>query len=390
MGRGRPGTGVEALKTCIRIGFPYQGKRVRETLDLKPTPANIRAAERMVDEIRRKISVGAFDYAEYFPNSPRAGERKNQTFEEYARKWVATLTVQRSTLKGYKLAIEGFWIPAFKGMALADIRYTDIAKAVKDKADAVGPKAVNNTLIPLRRVLKAAMADRLLKDNPAVEIKSLPNQLPEPDPFSVEEMERIIAYMREKYAPPVANYFEFAFMTGMRTSELIALRWGDVDWGSKTVTVRRARVRYREKTTKTAKSRTVDLNTRALAALERQRHITFMTEGDPIIFNNPGNGRQWSSDRWQRVAYFYPALKALKIRKRNAYQTRHTFATTALMGGINPAYISKQLGHANTAMLFRHYSKWIDGADKGAEARKLDALFVQNLSTAIAKPAETR
>jgi integrase len=390
MGRGRPGTGVEPLKSCIRIGFPYQGKRARETLDLKPTPANIRAAERLVEEIKRKISVGAFEYAEYFPNSPRAGLKQSQTFEEYAKKWLSTLTVQRSTLKGYKLAIEGFWVPAFKGKLLQDIRYTDVAKAVKDKADEVGPKTVNNVLIPLRRVFRAAIADKLLKDNPALEVKNLTVQKPDPDPFDRTEMERIIAYMREKYPPQIGNYFEFAFMTGLRTSELIALRWGDVDWNRSTVTVRRARVRFREKTTKTAKPRDVDLNGRALDALRRQKAITFMIEGDPIIFNNPNNGRPWSSDRWQRVNFFYPALKALKIRKRNAYQTRHTFATTALMGGINPAYIAKQLGHANTAMLFKHYSKWIDGADKGAESRKLDALFAHELPTGVVKPAEIR
>jgi len=390
MGRGRPGTGVEPLKSCIRIGFPYQGQRVRETLHLKPTPPNIRAAERMVEEIKRKISVGAFDYAEYFPNSPRAGQRQKQTFEEFALKWLGTLTVQRSTLKGYRLAIEGFWIPAFKGKLLQDIRYTDIAQAVKRKADAVGPKAVNNTLIPLRRVLRAAMADKILKDNPAVEIASLPSQSPEPDPFDRDEMESIIAYMRDKNPPAIWNYFEFAFMTGMRTSELIALRWGDIDWKRATITVKRARVRFREKVTKSSTIRTVNLNARALAALERQKAHTFMSEQDAIIFNNPRNGRPWSSDRWQRTNFFYPALKALKIRKRHAYQTRHTFATTALMGGINPAYISKQLGHANTAMLFKHYSKWIEGADKGAESRKLDALFAHELSTGVAKTAEIR
>ena len=45
------------------------------------------------------------------------------------------------------------------------------------------------------------------------------------------------------------------------------------------------------------------------------------------------------------------------------------------MAGINPAYIASQLGHANTAMLFKHYAKWIKGADSGAEAAKSRAAF---------------
>ena len=45
------------------------------------------------------------------------------------------------------------------------------------------------------------------------------------------------------------------------------------------------------------------------------------------------------------------------------------------MSGVNPAYISRQLGHTTTQMLFSTYSKWIDGGDDGREARKMNAAF---------------
>ena len=77
-------------------------------------------------------------------------------------------------------------------------------------------------------------------------------------------------------------------------------------------------------------------------------------------------------DRVRRLA---TGLRALGIRSRDAYQTRHTYATTALMGGVNPAYIARQLGHKSAAMLFRHYSKWIDHADYGREAAKLNQIY---------------
>jgi integrase len=50
------------------------------------------------------------------------------------------------------------------------------------------------------------------------------------------------------------------------------------------------------------------------------------------------------------------------------------------MAGVNPAYIARQLGHANMGMLLKVYGKWIDGADKGAEAAKVStALGVSNV-----------
>jgi integrase len=68
------------------------------------------------------------------------------------------------------------------------------------------------------------------------------------------------------------------------------------------------------------------------------------------------------------------------------------------MAGVNPAYIATQLGHADTTMLFKHYAKWIKGADSGAEAAKARAAFgagkplelVQNWSTDNVKPITSR
>ena len=120
--------------------------------------------------------------------------------------------------------------------------------------------------------------------------------------------------------------------------------------------------------------RDVDLNSRALAALKAMKPYTFLKGPNAAIFADT-DGRPWTSDRKQREDYFYPALKALGFRQRNAYNTRHTFATTALMAGVNMAYIARQLGHKDPSMLLKHYARWVDGADKGAQARKLDAAF---------------
>jgi integrase len=58
---GRDGLGVEIRRASIRVTFTWRGKRRRETLDLKPTPANVKYATRLIEEIRRKISIGSFD-----------------------------------------------------------------------------------------------------------------------------------------------------------------------------------------------------------------------------------------------------------------------------------------------------------------------------------------
>ncbi len=56
---------------------------------------------------------------------------------------------------------------------------------------------------------------------------------------------------------------------------------------------------------------------------------------------------------------WYPLLETLKLKRRTPYQTRHTAATIWLASGESPEWIAKQLGHANTTMLFKVYSRYV-------------------------------
>jgi integrase len=56
---------------------------------------------------------------------------------------------------------------------------------------------------------------------------------------------------------------------------------------------------------------------------------------------------------------WYPLLAHLGLRRRRPYQLRHTAATLWLTAGENPLWIARQLGHANTEMLFRVYARWV-------------------------------
>jgi hypothetical protein len=125
------------------------------------------------------------------------------------------------------------------------------------------------------------------------------------------------------------------------------------------------------------------------AAIEAQRAHTQLAGKE--IFGNPATGTPWADIQsqwriWQRC------LKRLGLRYREPYQTRHTFATLALMEGANPSYIARQLGNTSANMLFRVYSKWIDGADKSRERDKLnhafDHEFVHDLATELIREAK--
>lgn len=218
-------------------------------------------------------------------------------------------------------------------------------------------------------------------------IKNLPVVKKIPDPFTPDERDAIMADMRDRYDPRVPAYFAFVFFTGMRPEEAITLQWRDIDWNDGIARAQRVRTfrGHRTRRLKNPQGARCRPHGPALAALRVMKAYAYMKgKEDACVFENPVTGRPWHDERSQRDNYWTPTLKRLGIRHRPAYNTRHTYASTALMRGVNPAYIARQLGHANTKMLLETYSRWIDGADKGAERRAMEAAmsdeFVPNSS----------
>lgn len=371
MGRRATGT-VEPLRTAIRLKFTWLGTRCVETLDLAPTPANIKAAERTLAKIISAIEAGVYRRSDFFQGDD---SKTHNLFGDYADEWLKTIVVAKSTRRSYKTALDASWKPAFGDKHLAQIRYSDVKKAIANRAAVVSGKTVNNHLIVLRGIFDTARRDGLIQTDPTDDVQNLAHQSPEPDPFDRGETALVLAHMQAKHHAQVWNYFAFAFNSGLRPSEQIAVGWPDVDWRRKKLRISKARVDWEEKGTKTNRVREIDLNDEALAALTRQKEHTFMKDKLGAIFHNPITNRPWPDEQVQRRRYFVPALSALGLRHRDAYQTRHTFATTLLMGGINIGYIAKQLGHSNITTTLTKYARWIEGADGGAEAAKANAIL---------------
>lgn len=375
------GNGVEIRERSIRLFFVHDGQRCRETLTVAgkpalPTAANIKYAHRVAAEIRDKLRHGTFVLAEYFPDSPRAASTGPATNERNFGQWCALWLETKGRLAKNTLSQYGNALAIWQSLLGADTPMERITHATVAAKVGSYPwksaKLLNNYLIPLRGVF--ALAGRELKaENPMEGIENSKHQAAAPDPLSTGEMERILADMRERFDPRVHAYFVFAFLTGMRPEELIALRWGDVDWNHETVRVERARTAGELKDLKTYNARDVDLVADAISALQAMKPWTFMGGPDAEIFQNPVTNRPWHDERSQRDHYWTPCLRRLGIRRRRAYQTRHTYAANALAAGVNPAYIARQMGHKNAKMLFSVYAKWIDGADRGREKAKLEA-----------------
>jgi integrase len=184
-----------------------------------------------------------------------------------------------------------------------------------------------NIMTPVRGVFDYAQRTGKTKHDITGNILWRKHQAPDPDPLERDEVILLLAHPRAAFHPMWHNYFEIAILAGLRPSELIALRWPAVDARREQVRVDAARVRARDKGTKTNKIRYVDLQTPALNAPGRQRALTWSPNG--FVFINPRT-RQRFADSSRPPEAWHKALRGVNIGERGAKQTRHTYATLCL------------------------------------------------------------
>lgn len=281
-------------------------------------------------------------------------------FNEVVIKYIKFNQSNKQTKQTYLNILKHHWIPALGNLPIESITTESILEVLIEKE--LSDKYTNQILIPLRGVFDTAIMLKYITDNPCNYIKNKKVQLELPDPFTRNELEIILEWLKEHTHSEYYSFYEFSFWTGLRPSEAIGLHRSDVNYDS--IYVHRTRVYGVEKsTTKTKKVRQVLLNDRSKAVLDALPH------NREYVFINPYTNKAFHNNVYLRQV-FANCLRQTGIRKRPAYNTRHTYATLLLMSGVNPTFVANQLGHSLTILLDR-YARWLHSDLDKQELQKL-------------------
>lgn len=355
----------------INITFTYKGVKCREPLsNLDVTPKNIKYAERTLGEIHNKIERGTFVYADYFPRSNRlrifGNAAVGKTVKMYLDEYLViceTRKLSPSTIGGYKKCRSA--LSALHIFPASELTPAALKTWIQSQKTTL--KTIRNQLSFLRSALDEAVTDGILQINPVSLVTASRYQSDKSeaessyvvDPLTPADVDALLSAAGNKQWE---NLFRFAIQTGLRSSELCALRWRDIDFAGRTAHVQNASVVGVIKGTKTkAGTRKVELTEEALAALDSQKLYTFM-KGE-TIFEDPKRNKPWASADAIRKKAWIPILRKAGIRYRNPYQTRHTFATRHISQGTNLFWLAGQMGHKGPEMLFRNYGKYLTEYD---------------------------
>lgn len=380
---GKMPTGVEIHGGTIRISFTWNGKRRREPLVVPKVNKNsIAYASNKRAAIVAEIREGRFSYKAHFPNSEHAKDEVSLRSERTVGEGIAIfLKVAEgkkatSTFVNYRRKSKRV-LEKWKGTRIADITRSDLELFQVELMEAHGlnPKTVNDIFTIIRGVWADAFADEVIGANPLDRIRNLErDDVDAADPFNRDEISRI-----EKAATrdQDKNMFLFDMWAGLSLSELAAVAWEDVDTERWTIKIRRARVESEYKVPKErSRVRTVELIEPAIIYLKAQMQFTKMlpavdigikqrdnttskTESLRFVFFNdlPTGVQSWHAASMLRR--FGEILRKAGVRHRGPNQCRHTFASQCLSHYVPLEWLARQMGHSDTAMIKKHYGRWI-------------------------------
>ncbi|MCQ4969138.1 Arm DNA-binding domain-containing protein [Atlantibacter hermannii] len=365
--------------STLVITFTYKGVLCREPLSrMEASARGVKYAERLLGEIQNQIVSGTFEYAKYFPNSKKLElfgvVKKTKNIKSYLDEYLKICqnrNLSPSTIGGYEKCLSA--LSALHKLHVSELTPAVLKNWIASRKTKL--KTTRNNLSFLRSAIDEAVTDGLLTINPVTLVSAsryhVIDNSPNADEYEIDPFtpaETIAIYQNCQF-PEWKNLFRFAFNTGLRSSELCALRWSDIDFIENTAHVQAASVVGVLKGPKTkAGTRKVELNGEALAALQVQKRFTFMKS--EFIFSDPKTGEPWANADAIRKKSWVPTLKKAGVRYRNPYQTRHTFATSHISQGVNLFWLAGQMGHKGPEMLFRHYGSYLAEYDGSTSIRK--------------------
>ena len=307
------------------IAFYYNGKQVKERVGpvglvtkgqaeqaLKARMGEVVQGRFKLEKVRKDVSFNRLleDYLEWARTNHRAPER-----DEAAAKAL---------------------LQSFDGMNLRDISSWHFEQFKRNRREKVKPATLNRELSVAKRMFNLGIQWELATFNPVVGVKYLTRT--REIPRALREWEFTKLY--NAASPHFRAILLCAYLTGMRRSEIVNLKWEDVDFETGYIFVR---------ATKNNEDRAIPVNDAlksVLKELHRHRkfeHVFTTQRGEPYKYKDAFK-RAWAT-----------ALKKAAIATCRFHDLRHTFASNLIVKQkVDLITVSELTGHKDLAMLKRY------------------------------------
>ena len=285
--------------------------------------------------------------------------------------------VKGNTYSGTYLApVQKRLIPHFGKMALEAILPLHVQKYANDMAKTYSPESVKKDCTILSFILQRAVENGLCKINAAASVR-LPKIVP-PDKHAYTQQEYDVVYTFARQHPnglPIMLMME----TGISRSELLGLRWEDIDLDNGVLHINQGLVAYQDLDQEKWVMESDGLKNKyrcqsipitepeLLQALRNKPKILYIPDPKTkkqkrvipeTVFHSP-EGRPYQPQNWSKRVFnqFMEDLVRAhpEIPRLTPHELRHTRATLWLAQGVSGLMVAKLLGHCDLRMLSKIY-----------------------------------
>lgn len=299
--------------------------------------------------------------------------------------WLTNIksVVKPNTWYQYNMTTQKYILPSLGNYLVKDLRPDLIQKLyITKQNEGLGVRTVQYIHQVLHGALDYAVKLDILPRNPTNACYKPRDVEHEMQVFNEEQVNQLLMAVKDTRFEAL---FQLAFTTGMRQSELLGLKWSDLDWKNKTITLTRQLAR---KTTDKAnyvppvsKLTKIDERFTQLKTMAAKRKLNLgnatMDSLRRHLFIQDDERSNPQRVRWIENDLIFPSIIGTPMSQANLYHRfkclirelglpdirfhdiRHTAASLMLNHGIPPIVVSKRLGHKNVSITLDTYGHLI-------------------------------
>lgn len=261
--------------------------------------------------------------------------------------------ISQTTYNNYLQKIQKYIDPSIGSILVQQLQPTQLQMLYNSLIDK--PGVLYNIYIIVKAALKLAVKQRIIKENPDEGTNHPMPKLKKRKSLTPEERDRFLETAKKYFIYP---YIVLAMTTGLRRGELLGLKWSDIDFENKTITVNRqiqytrqpdGHYSFMETDTKTVNAyRTVPLPDDALPVMENYKKLydlwlkAINVNTDFVFITSKGTPLNPVT-----IAVMFKKIREeAGVPSASPHVLRHTYATKLAERGVHPKAAQRLLGHA--------------------------------------------